>query len=292
MKRIVVLCDNTMGIPGNVFDDGLALMYLLGLGDVHIEAICCTHGNNTTANTFQATCRLVEELGLDVPVFRGADAGSDQTSEAARYIAEAPDAHDGLMLLSLGATTDLAAAQKHRPGCLARYRTVSLMGGITHSLVVGGKILDELNFSVDGNAACETLRAAQEGAKLVLADAWNCLPLTFGTNDFRARLIDPGFAASSLLEAYCLPWMEFAHTTWGVDGFVGWDVLAAVALARPDYVVFEPFEVACNPQLLGVGYLERAQDATLAAPISLVVVRSAQELCEHIYKAWEQAAQV
>lgn len=290
MKEILVVFDNTMGIPGGEIDDGLALLYLLAFSDVHIRALCCTHGNSTTANTFEATQRLVAELGVDIPVIRGADAGDDSPSDAARAIVEASHSSNPISLLSLGAVTDLAAAERLEPGCLARFEHISFMGGITHTLRVGGKTMDELNFSVDGKAACEVFATARAGARLLVADAWNCVPLTFWTKDFIARLIQPAYAISPVLERYCLPWMEHAASAWNTDGFIGWDVLAAVALVHPDYVELQPFEVTENSTLFGVGLLERAQDPQLALPISLIVPRNPEDICEHIYAAWTTAA--
>ena len=77
MKHIVVVCDNTMGIPGKEIDDGLALLYLLGIDDVVIDAICVTHANASTEETYDATQRLMAEFGVDTPVLRGADAPSE-----------------------------------------------------------------------------------------------------------------------------------------------------------------------------------------------------------------------
>ncbi len=87
-KNLVVVTDNTMGIPGGEIDDGLALLYLLGCPErAHVEALCATHGNDTTERTYGALCGLVRELGLeDVPVLRGAAAGDASTSDAAREI--------------------------------------------------------------------------------------------------------------------------------------------------------------------------------------------------------------
>lgn len=291
MKHVIVVCDNTMGIPGKEIDDGLALLYLMGVDDVVIDAICVTHGNASTEETYRATQRLIAEFGVDIPVLRGADAGSSEPSEAAYYIAAQAQRDEAGSLLSLGAVTDLAAAQRLSPGCLVRYSEIALMGGITHTLFVGGKVMDELNFSVDGQAACDTFSTARDGSRLLLADAWNCLPVTFWTSEFEKRLVGPEFCLSGVLKTYCMPWMEYARTAWNTDGFVGWDVLPAVALVRPDLVDLEPFEVACNPRLFSVGYLERAQAPEIAAPVSLIVPRDGDALCEHIYQTWQHAAQ-
>ncbi len=129
MKDIVIATDNTLGIPAGEIDDGLALLYLLGCQDrVCVRAICTTHGNAPTELTNRATHVLAHALHPlldDVPVLRGADApryGMPSTADcepsaAARLIAKSSGSN--ACLLSLGATTDLAAAETLRPGTLA-----------------------------------------------------------------------------------------------------------------------------------------------------------------------------
>lgn len=326
--RIAVVCDNTMGIPGAVIDDGLALLYLRGCTDpvVELDSIVCTHGNAAAATTYEATRALAGRFFPDVPVLRGADAGgytgasaasTDTPSVGARHLVElvwpegreepggagleagaagnpgtagtVPSAPD---LLSLGAVTDLAQAEAARPGTLARFPRICLMGGITHSLVVGGKILDELNYSVDGAACWKVFSQARYGAKLLVADAHHCLPLTFDASTFLKRLASPAMPGADFLRELCQPWFEHARNNWGVHGFVGWDILAAVALVRPDLLTLQPYTVTLNPRLMAAGYLEAAGPGVpgdLRADIKLVVVKDAEALAEHIYAAWEAA---
>ncbi len=309
MKELIISCDNTMGIPGAEIDDGLALLYLLGRPDVHVRAICCTHGNASTAETYQATVALCQRMGLsDVPVLRGADAGTtlDQPSDAARYLAaEARRQPGALSLLSLGATTDLAAAERLDPGTLGRFHEIALMGGMTRTLCVGGRIMDELNFSVDGQATYEVLGTAHasrsfglstESSHLLIADAHHCLGVAFSTMEFRSRLIDcmPAAASARLLDEFCIPWMERAKREWHVDGFVGWDVLAAVALAQPELVQQLSCRVALNRRFIGSGFLDTSRQTNLsdalAASVRLVAPVDAASVCEHVYDAWYQAS--
>lgn len=302
-----VVCDNTMGIPGLEIDDGLALLYLLGCPDrVRIEAVCATHGNAPTEQTFAATTALCAELGVDAPVLRGADAGSGEREGAGETIVPSPAARaicelaqrGHASLLSLGATTDLAAAERLAPGTLAAFDQVSLMGGVRRTLILGGRIMDELNFSVDAPATLATLATARAGlpttpsSRLLIADAHHCLPLTFGTDEFVSRLISPASPGAAFLERTCLPWMQRAARDWGVRGFVGWDVLAAVALAEPEMVRLEPCDVTLDLRMLAAGHLEPAADdvpPALAAHVWLVAIPDPDELREHVYTAWARA---
>lgn len=292
-RGVVVVCDNTMGIPGGEIDDGLALLYLLGCRNPRIEVafVCATHGNAPTERTFEATRALCMQVAPGVPVLRGADAGDPSPSEAARALVELAwsDAGPATALLSLGAVTDLATAERLRPGTLSRFGRVCLMGGVTRTLVVGKRIMDELNLSVDADAALAVLAS---GARLSVADAHDCLPLTFAGPEFLGRLGAGCGAGAELIARTCTPWIEYARTEWGVDGFVGWDVLAAAALAQPDLVELVPYRVALYSRFLHAGLLcEAGPDVPdeLAADVRLVRICDAAALAREVYAAWERA---
>ena len=303
MKDIVIATDNTLGIPAGEIDDGLALLYLLGCQDrVCVRAICTTHGNASTELTNRATHVLAHALHPlldDVPILRGADAprygmpstADREPSAAARLIAKSSGSN--ACLLSLGATTDLAAAETLRPGTLAGYANVALMGGTTSTLVVGGRIMNELNFSVDGMATYRlfSTASANQGprSRILLADAWNCMPLTFNGEELLARLASPGMPGAEFLRQMCLPWFERGQRRWNTYGFVAWDVLAAMALAEPELVDLVPYDIALNERLLNIGYLEKAAPGVPAAHVNLVAPKDPAQAMEHIYQAWERA---
>ncbi len=310
---VAVVCDNTMGIPGGEIDDGLALLYLRGCAPegVRVELVATTHGNAPTADTDRATRWLCKRILPEVPVLRGSDASApgekptlpDGAAGAAGGPAPASEAARGLVklawergpgtvtLLSLGATTELAAAERLRPGTLARFGGVCLMGGLTRALVVGGRIMDELNFSVDTRATREVLATARTGARLRIADAQDCLPLRFDGGEFLGRLGTGEKPGAELVRTACEPWIERTRETRGVDGFIGWDVLAAVAAAHPEEVELLPRRVVLNRRFLEVGLLEEADPEVpeeLTAPVELVHVRDGAALREHVYRTWER----
>ena len=292
-RRVAVVCDNTMGIPGGEIDDGLALLYLLGCREPAVEVVlvCATHGNAATEETYGATRALCEALMPGVPVVRGADAGDGRPSAAARALLDLSWSAEGprTALVSLGAVTDLAAAERLRPGTLARFGEVCLMGGVTRPLVVGTRIMDELNLSADPDAACAVLAS---GARLLVADAHGCLPLTFAGPEFLKRLGEGDAPGARLIDRACRPWVERMRAVWGVDGFVGWDVLAAVAAARPEQVAAAPRRVVCHRRFLAAGLLcEAGPDVPdeLAHTVHLVGARDAARTVRDVYACWERA---
>lgn len=247
-------------------------------------------------------------------------------SDAARYIADSLAASPGrVALLATGATTDLALAECLRPGTLRRARAISLMGGITHTLLVGGRIMDELNLSADHESTCVVLgataghgpyvgsdgflrfprfifpgnpragdvadsNASRSHPTVLIADAWSCLDVALDAERLVSFLEGVGPRARAFAHEAVVPWADHLRWHWGPGGFVCWDALAAVALAEPELVTLEEFDVALDPRMLSVGLLERAQDDGIPrSRVSLVHVADPAELCAHLCDAWARA---
>lgn len=288
MESIVVVTDNTMGIPAMEIDDGLALLYLLGMGRaVEVAAVVTTHGNAPVARTWEATRALAPRIGYNGPLVRGGDPG-EPAGAAARTIAEL--AAPGTSLLSLGATTELALAEKLAPGCLGAYDAISAMGGITQELCFGEKVMDELNFSVDAAATLAAFSAGGE-PRFLIADAQHCLPLTFRDRDVVALFDSVGPRAGAMARELLVPWFEHAAGAWGVEGLVGWDVLAAVALAEPELVRLRPLELALDPEGFARGWLREGADrpAVPSRWVYLVEMADSDEVAAHVQAAWRRA---
>lgn len=170
MKSIIFDFDNTMGVRGCDVDDGLALLYLLGNPErCRVLAACTTYGNAGIDVVDANTRALFEKLGLNIPVYRGAAGPGDTDTEAARFLAEACAAAPGeISVLATGSTTNLAAAAARDEAFFRNAADFTLMGGITESLVINGRIMDELNFSCDADA---TFALLASGAPVTIATA-------------------------------------------------------------------------------------------------------------------------
>ena len=203
MKHVIIDFDNTMGVPGCDVDDGLALLYLLGKPeDVVVEGICCTYGNSDIDTVAGNTRRICRELGLHVPVFKGGASALDPTSDAARFLAEAVAKRPGeISILATGSLTNLRGAAELNPAFFSQVREIALMGGITETLLVNGRVLDELNLSCDPQASCQVLGAA---CPVVDATAQACLPAVFTQDRFAREL-----GADSWLMRQAKAWFDF-----------------------------------------------------------------------------------
>ena len=249
-KRIIIDFDNTMGVKGCDVDDGLALLFLLGTPGVSVEAACTTFGNNTLETVHENTLRLFGEWGLDIPVYRGAASKDDEPGEAARFLAQAAAENPGeLSIVATGSLTNLRHAVQLDPAFFSNVREIAVMGGITESLAINGRIMDELNFSCDPAATLAVLSAP---CPVTDATAHACLPAFFRREDF----------AENFGEA---------------------------AVARPDLLSFDAMDVTLYERLLSVGYLEAARAGAPSATIRIPRIDDSALFVRESVEAWRRA---
>jgi purine nucleosidase len=153
-KRQIVL-DVDVGI-----DDALMMLSLAAEPEIEIVAVGSTHGNCDSAQAAINALRVLDVLGLDhVPVAVGADSplaepttsphvhghdgladvglplprrsvsGETAVAQLLRLSSERPGELD---LLAVGAMTNLALALEQDPESLRRFRSVWILGGISH----------------------------------------------------------------------------------------------------------------------------------------------------------------
>jgi purine nucleosidase len=254
--RVIVDCD-----PG--VDDALALLYLAGRPDVHIEAVGTVHGNVPATTAARNALRILEIAGLDaVPVavgaarpmaqalstaewVHGAD-GLGNTAQpepqgrvtgesAAEQLVRLARAHPGaLSLLAVGPLTNIGVALLLEPELPNLLRQVVVMGGA---------------FSVAGNVSAlaeANIANDPEAAQLVVSAGW---PL---------RVVSLDVTHKTLLRRAQLARLErgataIAHFTWAALQFyldvyerrVGeracpvHDGLAAILLVHPGLATWE-----------------------------------------------------
>ena len=71
--KVILDCDNTMGVRKSDVDDGLTFAYLYAHPDVEVQGITCTFANNNEHVVYYNTLQMMEDLEItDVPVLKGA----------------------------------------------------------------------------------------------------------------------------------------------------------------------------------------------------------------------------
>ena len=277
---VIIDCDNTMGVAGCDVDDGLALLYLLGSPQVNLLGLTCSYGNNKQDVVYNNVGRLFKLWNReDIPFFCGSANPGEYESEAAEFIAAQAEKYAGeLRLLVLGSTTNILGAAKICPDFWSKIHSVSFMGGITEPLIVGGKPMAELNFSIDWRSSLEILRNAPN---ISIATAHNCFESYFPKSRFLEVLEKHPGKLADYLKHELDYWYDIHEKVWNLDGIINWDVMAAVQMLHPKYfdlneTVISPSEDSFHTGLLLGGGKE--------IRVNLPKIKNREEYIAHVYE--------
>lgn len=285
MKRIIFDCDNTMGVSGCDVDDGLALLYLLGRGDIEICGVTTTYGNSDVETVYWSTKALLEEIGRkDIPLFKGCPRKDVLKSEAAEFIVETVRSNrSNISILATGPLTNLYAAYLLDSTIFEQVCEVVVMGGITAELVINGRVLDELNFSSDPAAAECVLKNTDN---LAVITGNNCLRAFLSEKDFEQKLSSSKKNIAGYIRKKCRYWFEEMRSAFQIDGFYAWDVVAAAFLANPALFdsCFHP--LAPNLEDLRKGRLSPALEGDFRRVVNIPVISDLDKFFDDVYRAW------
>jgi inosine-uridine nucleoside N-ribohydrolase len=232
-EKVILDCDNTMGLPLHEVDDGLALLYLLGKPDIDLLGVTTTFGNGPLKQVLHQTVKLMADLRIELDVYEGEDRkNKGKETPAARYlVGQAQKWGKDLTIIATGPLGNLATASRLDPAFFTRIKQIICMGGKVHQLKIGWRDLFELNFSANPQAAYTVLTAP---CAVTVMSSHICTQasidrhlidqLTFWPPNFR-RMLKRWLLAFG---AYC-----------GTKVFYLWDLLPVVFLTNP-----ELFEVA------------------------------------------------
>lgn len=233
MKRILIDCDNTMGIPGCDIDDALAILYILGHPEADCVGITTTYGNNSTEKVYGCTAKLLRDLHfVDIPLVMGEMEASSRDSQAGAFLNQQADKYGGsLCILATGSLTNLLAAYELDPLFFDKVSEIVLMGGVTRPLLVNGRNMDELNFSCDPRAAEVVLT---KGRNVTIITGNHCTDAYFYRKDYE-RLLSENPKIGQYLAGYTDYWFTYYKETYGIDGFIAWDVIAAIYMMEREF---------------------------------------------------------
>lgn len=235
MKRVVIDCDNTMGLPFKEIDDGLTLLYLLGRPDIDLIGVTTIFGNGTTGQAYEQTKEILRRINRAIPVWRGQEAPGEGPNEAASFLARTAAEHPGkVSVLATGPLTNLQAALRIDNKFFENLDRIVCMGGYLEPLRIGWRSLSELNLSADPQSAYAVLNAP---CPVILMSAQLCLQASFGWSDLKnIQSLDPWFRKT------IRNWLLSFGLYFGVPRFYLWDLVPAVYLSYPD--LFDPQQVS------------------------------------------------
>jgi len=281
MKKIIIDCDNTFGVPNCDVDDGLAIIYALGTNKINLLGITTTFGNSTIDITHPRTKFLLEEIGRDgIPVYRGAAVAEEEATDAAYFLVEMANQYPGeISLLALGSMTNLYAAWKLDPEFFNKIPEISLMGGVVEPLIINGKQLNELNFSCDPLA---TLIVLTQGKSVSIATGNHCLEAFFSREEFERRLSAATGKHKWLYESIAY-WFDRELSVFDNQGIYKWDVFAAAALIEPEWFHSCATEISPTIASLSTGNLLGGGEKVT---VRLPKVKDGQAFTQHIYNTY------
>ena len=248
---------------------------------MRLLGVTCSYGNSTQEAVCRNTTALLSRWGRqDIPVLRGSEGPGRLPSPAADFLCETARAYSGaLRLLVTGSTTNLRGAMELDGHFLDHLRTVSMMGGITEPLFVGGRPMAELNLSIDCRASLDVLR---RGHGLRIATAQNCLA-SFFPREGLEELAESGSPVGVYLADALADWYGHNAVHWNLDGIVNWDVMAAVQLVRPELFDLNDTVITPTPESLSQGMLAGGGPAI---PVQLPVILDPDQYRRHVYETY------
>lgn len=266
-RRLIIDCDPGNGMPAADIDDGLALALAVARDDVlSLEAITVVSGNTHRDVGYAVATAFVTRLGLDVPVYAGAErallespapwrerqdanerrpdvvrawAGVARPAtvplgspEAAVRIVELVRENPGeITIVAIGPLTNIAMALELEPRLPELVREVIIMGG---AFDVPG-FLQELNFGIDPEAAHLVLTS---GAPITLVplDTTSQTLFTHGDLD---RLEEVRTPLAEYVVETTRPWIDYAAAWRKIDGCLLHDPLTVALLLDPGIAEYE-----------------------------------------------------
>lgn len=153
------------------------------------------------------------------------------------------------------------------------------MGGITQTLYINGKIMNELNFSCDSSAALGVIR---EVKNLSIVTGNNCLRAFFSHEGHRQRLGGSKTGIARYIDEKTSYWYD-CMKKYDIEGFYNWDVVSAAYIMKRE--LFEDSFCVINPdedsmrsgRLLGNG---------TPVMVNLPIIRDSQVFEDEVYRAY------
>lgn len=285
MERIILDCDNTMGVQGCDVDDGLALLYLLGRADIEICGITTTYGNSDIETVYSCTIKMLQEIGRsDIPLLKGCPNKKTLHSEASEFIVKTIDeSTDDISILAIGSLTNLYSAYLIDHTVFSKIKQIVIMGGITSELIINGKTLDELNLSCDAVAAeC----VFKKGKDVSVVTGNNCLEAFFTQEDFEQRLVTSRKPVARYITEKCSYWFADMMATFKIQGFHNWDVVAAAYLINPSLFKDNLQYINTDNKKLEQGYLSITDEHSESSLINIPAIADLNAFTDDVYNTW------
>lgn len=286
MKHIIFDCDSTVGLPGKPMDDALAFLYLLGRPDkAEVLGFTCTFANGTAKEVYQSTTALLREIGrTDIPLLAGADREEDPRSEAARFIVETVNDRPGeISLVAIGSMTNLYGAYLLDNTVFDKVKEIVIMGGYTAPVYYHNRHLEELNFSVNPEAAACVLN---HGRNISILTGNNTLEPSYLPKEEFIEKMCSGSASGRYIAEKCGYRFDDKALWDGDAASYCWDVVATVYLLHPELYRDNPVHCFVTKNTMYSGWLGTTEPAADTVLLNLPEVKDLDAYREEMYAGW------
>ncbi len=284
-QKIIFDCDNTLGIPLKEVDDGLTLLYLLGVPELDLLGITTTFGNGRIDQVYAQTLKLIKQLDADIPVIKGeVKPGQSPDTPAAHFLIEAANQYPGeIILLATGPLGNLHSASQLDPDFFHKLKAIHLMGGYLKPVKLGYRNLQELNLSADPIAAHSVLNAS---CPVIVFSAQACLDAPYRFKDIRNADYWP-----ARLKWVMYKWLFAFGLFTGEFIFYLWDLLPAVYLTKPELFNIKDFIIGSSIKDLKTGMIIEG-DVKNETKIKLAAgIKDQQAFYCQLENAWRKSAE-
>jgi inosine-uridine nucleoside N-ribohydrolase len=228
-KKVIVDCDNTLGLGGWELDDGLALLYILGVPELELVGITTTFGNAKINKVILYTKKLLKSIGReDIQLVKGASKRGEPPTEAASFLVNTVASNPReITLLALGPLGNLRCAAQIDENFFHNIKDIVLMGGITkYPFKIRNAIFPEINLSYDLGAA---LRVFHAECPITIINAHICKQVPFTKAHLERVSFWPQWLKSLILSLFAT-YKKYI----GIDCICIWDVLVPLFLTNPE----------------------------------------------------------
>jgi purine nucleosidase len=284
MEKIIYDCDNTFGMPLKEVDDGLTILYLLGTPVIDLLGITTTFGNGRIDQVYSQTQKLIEKMGVKIPILCGEDEQAlGKITPASKFLAEQVDRYPGeITVLATGPVGNLHTAALENPEFFRKVKRIIVMGGYRKQVKLGYRDLKELNFSANPKATLQVLTAP---CPLTVFPAQACLNAPYRFKDIYLADYWPGWIKCTLAQ-----WLIAFGLYTGRGVFYLWDLLPAVYLTKPALFKSQMFNLGSTLADLTQGLLIEAQN-NADGKITLVSgIGDPQGFYAELNRGWRESA--
>lgn len=255
MNKVILDCDNTMGVKRSDIDDGLTFAYLYTHEDVEVLGMTCTFANNHEHVCYYNSVQMMEDLGVkDVPVFAGGRKPGEYDNAAVDFLVKTVDENPGeIVVIAIGSMNNLGGAYHKDKDFFKKVKEVVVMGGMLEVLYLNKALCNELNFTVAPNEACDVMF---ECGKLTLLSS-QCTRLAEYPQEEIAKVKAIGTPFIEYLTPIIDAWVKYIGPAYGDNqSFINWDLCTAIYVTNPELFDRRALRVVKNPEPMKKGFLE------------------------------------